>query len=151
VKKEVLWAIIFGLLVALGITFIVYRQQNQIVLTVASPTPTTLTELPTKLDEPLTITSPENESVFEEKAITITGSTSPNLPIVIFVNQKDFFTQSDADGNFSLNVNLESGSNQIMATTVDDYGVSYSDQVLVIYTNKSLEETLVSDEEIKSN
>ncbi len=150
-SKEIIIAIVFGLLIAFGLTFFVYISQNQSeVAPIASASPTPLAALPEKTLSPLSLLQPENEAVFEDKALVITGTTFPNLPVVIFVNQKDFFTTSDAQGNFSLDVNLESGSNLIVATTVDDSGLSHSDQRLVVYTNKSLEETLVSPDEVKA-
>ena len=152
-KKEVFLVIVLGILVSLGITFFIYQKQQTDQNTpaaTAKPTATeNLTTLPEKVADPIQITFPENEAVFEEKAITITGTTQANLPIIIFINQKDFFTQSDGAGNFSLDVNLESGSNIIKSVIIDDAGTQWSDEVLVVYSNKSLEETLVSEEEVK--
>lgn len=68
--------------------------------------------------------------------------------MVIFVNRKNFFTTADENGNFSLDFNLESGSNIIEAVAVDENGNSYSDTRLVIYTNKSLEEVLLTEQEV---
>ena len=74
--------------------------------------------------------------------------TFPNLPVIIFVNRKNFFTTSDNQGYFSLDFNLESGSNLIEAMVVDDQGRSFKDSRLVIYTNKSLQEVIVSETEV---
>ena len=148
-KKEILLAIILGVLTALGITFFIY-QNNQKATSSPTPTPTPVVEtLPEKSTSPINFTSPENEAVFENRAIVITGTAPANSPIIVFVNRQDFFTQSDDTGNWSLDLNLESGSNTIIATFVNDLGESFSDERLVIYTNKSLEETLVSDDEIE--
>lgn len=153
-KKEITLAVILGILVALGITFFIY-QKNKVVTptetTQVTPSPTPIETLPEKPAASIAISFPEHEAVFEDKAITITGtSIFPDTPVVIFINQQDFFTQSDNNGNFSLTANLESGSNIIVATIIDDQGVDHSDQVTVVYSNKSLEETLVSEEEIKA-
>jgi len=153
-KKEISLAIVLGILVALGITFFIYQKNQTIVpedIPSTTPSPTSVETLPEKEVAPIEITFPEHEAVFENKALTITGtSTFPNAPIVIFINQQDFFTQSDNNGSFSLAANLESGSNIIVATIVDDQGVDHSSQVTAVYSNKSLEETLVSEEEIKA-
>lgn len=153
-KKEIMLAVILGIFVALGITFFIY-QKNQLAAPTetfkATPSPTPVDTLPEKQVAPITISFPESEAVFEDKAITIIGnSTFYNAPVVIFINQQDYFTQSDNNGYFSLAANLESGSNIIVATIIDDQGQDYSSQVTVIYSNKSLEETLVSEEEIKA-
>ncbi len=148
--KEITFAIISGLIIALIITFIIYFKNNQEEVNQfrPSPTPIPITSLPDKADDPLTITFPENEVVFEDRSLTLTGHTFPLTPIIIFLNQKDFFTQSDEQGNFSFDLNLESGSNHHIVTTIDNQGVNYSDERIVIHTNKSLEEKLISEEEI---
>lgn len=153
-KKEILLVIALGICVALGVTFFIYQKQqanNELNSPTASASPATdnLATLPEKPANPINLTFPENEAVFEDKATTITGVTTANTPVVIFINQKDFFTQSDESGNFKLDVNLESGSNIIKGVIVDENGQQQSDQIIVVYSNKSLEETLVSEEEIK--
>ncbi|MDO5561634.1 MAG: hypothetical protein Q4G02_02570 [bacterium] len=153
-KKEILLVIALGICVALGVTFFIYQKQqnnNELNSPIASASPTAenLVTLPEKPADPINLTFPENEAVFEDKAITVIGTTTANTPVVIFINQKDFFTQSDADGNFQLDVNLESGSNIIKGVIVDENGQQQTNQIIVVYSNKSLEETLVSEEEIK--
>lgn len=140
-----------GLLVAFIITLIMYLRARPTTPDASpSPTPTPVTSLPDKQNEPIEFIDLENESVFDNKSITVAGHTFPNLPVVIFVNQKNFVTTSDEQGNFSLDINLDSGSNLIIITTVDEQGQSYSDQRLVVYTNKSLDEILLTDEELQA-
>ncbi|MBQ6436358.1 hypothetical protein IJJ27_02215 [bacterium] len=150
--KEYLIVIGLGLLVAFGVTLFLYYHSSDNLPPQATPTPTPapITELPDKKSNPLTLDNLENESVFDTKSLTITGHTFPNLPVVIFINQKNFITDSDEFGNFSFDVNLESGSNLIQVTSVDQGGQSYSQERLVIYTNKSLDEILLTDEELKN-
>lgn len=148
--KEITIAICLGLLAALVITLIIeYRlNQNQPTTQTPSSSPTPLMSLPEKTPPPIELTNLENEAVFENKALTVTGHTFPNLPVIIFVNRKNFFTTSDNQGYFSLDFNLESGSNLIEAMVVDDQGRSFKDSRLVIYTNKSLQEVIVSETEV---
>ncbi len=150
-KKEIFITIGLGILTALGIIFFVYqsnknRQPTTPPLSINSPEIVTLPEKPKPM---VSFTFPENESVFENKAITVQGEASPHTPVIVFVNRQDFFTQSDESGNWSLDLNLESGSNLLVATVLDEKGQSFSDKRLVVYSNKSLEETLVSDQEIE--
>ncbi len=152
-KKEVILAIVLGILVAGGVSFFVY--QNQMIVPQEQEAPATespaavVETLPDKPREPMEISHPENEAVFEERALTIAGNpTAVNSPVVIFVNENDFYTTSDGEGNYSLAINLESGANYLKAVSVDENNQTLSDEVLVVYSNKSLEETLVSEEEI---
>lgn len=148
--REIAIVISLGLLAALVITLIIqYRfKQNQPLTNPPSPSPTPLMELPEKTPPPIELTNLEDETVFENKSLTITGHTFPNLPVVIFVNSKDFVTTADDQGYFSLDFNLESGSNYIEAMVVDDQGRNFSDSRLVIYTNKSLQEIIVTETEV---
>ncbi len=148
--KEITFAVISGLIIALIITFIIYFRSNQEEINQfrPSPTPTPITKLPDKTDNPINITFPDNEVVFEDRSLTVTGNTFPLSPIIIFLNQKDFFTQSNEQGDFSFDLNLESGSNHLIVTTIDDQGTNYSDERIVIHTNKSLEEKLISEDEV---
>ena len=146
--------VFLGLLVAFGVTMFMYwrsqRQSTTIPSATPTPSPAPITELPDKPVEPLTIASPDNEAVFDSKTITVTGHTFPQLPVVIFINQKNFLVTSDENGDFSLDVNLDSGSNMIQVTSVDNQGQSFSAERLVVYTNKSLDEILLTDDEVKA-
>lgn len=148
--KEIAIVVSLGLLIALVITIVFWhsQQKNTGSLYQVSSSPTPLLTLPEKTPSPIEFTNLENETVFENKAIVVTGKTFPHAPVVIFVNRKNFFTTADENGNFSLNFNLESGSNIIEAVAVDENGNSYSDTRLVIYTNKSLEEVLLTEQEV---
>ena len=84
-----------------------------------------------------------------ERDITITGTSIPDGFVVIFVNDNENIVLADADGEFSVEVALESGSNIISAYTVGDDGETHSHQITVIFSNKSLEENLVSDSEVR--
>jgi hypothetical protein len=153
-RQEISVAIVAGLVIASIITMIIYLSQNRSTTptpaTTATPTATPTTTLPDKPPTPIEFTGLVNETVYDHKSITVTGHTFPNLPIVIFINQKDFFTQSDAAGNFALDINLESGSNVITATVVDQDGSTYTAEILLVYTNKSLEEILLTEDELKA-
>lgn len=141
------------MLVSLVATVFMFWRSDRNPIVIPTPIPKAssvpMTELPAKPREPIQLTSPENEAVFDNKAITIAGEASPEALVVIFVNQKSFAIDADRTGKFTLDVNLESGSNQIMAAVVDENGETFWDKRLVVYTNKSLEEILLTDDELE--
>ena len=152
--QEYAIVIILGLLVSFGVTAFLFVRSDRNPAAIPTPAPVSLspepvTSLPEKQVAPIILTSPEDEAVFDNKAITIAGEASPEALVVVFVNQKNFVVTSDKNGNFALDVNLESGSNAIRAVMVDDQGATYSDNRLVVYTNKSLEEILLTQEEFE--
>ncbi|MBQ6437892.1 hypothetical protein IJJ12_00745 [bacterium] len=141
-----------GLVIAMGITLFLYWRDDSTPGTTPTPTPAAsappVTQLPDKQAAPIEFLVPEDQSVFEQKALTVTGHTFPDSPVVIFMGEKDFLVYSDATGAFSLDLNLDSGANQLTATVVTPDGESFSDSRLVVYTNKSLEEILLTEQEL---
>ena len=156
-KKEVILAIIFGLLVGSAVTLGVYlnRHKNtsdQIDTATTNRIALDPINVGQNNDETLSlvkITSPTNESVQTEATIQISGTAIPDNFVVIFVNDIEEQILADSNGNFTLSASLETGSNVLDAYTVSEEGDTHHDQIIVIYTNKSLEENLVSDSEVK--
>jgi len=151
--QEYAIVIALGLLVSLVTTvFLFWRSDdNPIVIPTPPPAPSSpppVVTLPDREEKPIILTSPDNEAVYDNKAISIAGEASPGALVVLFVNTKNFVVTADARGDFRLDVNLDSGSNVIKATMVDDRGVAHTDERLVVYTNKSLEEILLTEEEL---
>jgi hypothetical protein len=149
--KEIMIVVCLGLVIALIITAVLYwrSSRERLPTTSVTPTATPMTALPEKTPLPIEFLSPENESVFTSKEISISGRTFPNTPVVIFLGDtKSFVTQSDHEGNFNFDLNLESGSNILEAIVVDEFNHSYSDTRSVVLTTKSLEEILLTEAEV---
>ncbi|MBQ6450076.1 hypothetical protein IJJ08_04230 [bacterium] len=152
--QEYTLVVVAGIVVALIATVMIFWRNNHDAIVIPTPppapsTPPPVVSLPDKVSAPIIITSPDNETVFDTKQITISGEASPSALIVLFINQKHLVITADEQGNFAQTVNLDSGSNLIQATVVDDHGQSFSAERLVVYTNKSLEEILLTEEEVK--
>lgn len=122
-RKEILLAIIIGIIVGLGITFGVYtlRQklfQNDTASMIeesrqgsTSPSPTPLTNL--------LIQQPEQDLLTREDSVQVVGRALPNSYIVILSNDTEYITTADKDGDFAQDVALVAGGNllTIVATT----------------------------------
>ena len=157
-RKEIVIAIIFGLLVGLAITFGIYQlnhrnqeeTQNQSMTDRIVLDPINLNSKNATVAALISITNPENESVQENKKVELQGETFPNQTVVLFVNDNDYLLQTNDQGTFNLEIELESGSNIISAHVINpETEETEETQITVIYTNKSLEEKLVSDQEVK--
>ncbi len=142
-KKEVFIAIFIGLLLGVIITYGVYRARvsieptpdQNVINASASPLPDT---------SPLTslsITSPEDEIIQSTPGITVTGTTQPDSFVVILVNDDPTITTADQSGGFSVESELETGSNVIAIHSIDEDGNSVVEERTVVYTTQSLEET----------
>lgn len=124
-KKEAFIAILIGLALGLFITYGVYQARTG--LSRRSSDPNLITQLN---DEPfqgeLALSSPDDESVQEAGAVRVAGTTLANSFVVIFVGNEETITRSDDSGNFSVEVELESGSNVITVYVIDQDGRSVS-------------------------
>ncbi len=110
-------AILIGLFVA-GTVFFVYQitqnkntEKKEEISILPSPTPTNAQSI-------LTITSPENESVTDQKTIEIKGKAPSNATIIISTeNGHSSITVSD-NGDFSEEISLDSGVNLVQITAI---------------------------------
>lgn len=90
------------------------------VLPTAKPIPeNSVSETPralsTSSEMSLTLTAPLNGVVLKTGSVVVRGKTSPNAEV--FVNDQS--TRADANGNFSLTVNLDEGENKLVVSAND--------------------------------
>ena len=76
---------------------------------------------------PLTITEPADGATLTSNAISVKGQTAPGANVS--VNDQAFL--ADKDGNFAVNLNLESGPNTIDVVASDDSGNSQESLLIV--------------------
>lgn len=141
-RKEVFLAIFIGLVMGLFITYGIYQAQSgqdEAVTDVkelkANPQPTTS---PEKLGQ-LAIYNPTDESIISESNIKVTGKTTTDSQVVIFVNDKPYITRSDDTGNFTKDVELDELSNVIQVHSIEEDGESLKAQKTVIVYDGPLE------------
>lgn len=138
-RREVVWAIIAGIILGLIVAFGVWRIKssvsknkkvvNNIVEQTPAPTPISIQEFKVVLDKPL------NNDITTENSIIVSGITKPGLWVVISGESGDYIIQSDTSGAFSENIELIAGVNQIKVTAFDSTGSSQSTNVLVVYSS----------------
>lgn len=137
-RKEMIVAILFGLIVGLILTYGFYRARIALgpdPNPIASPTPGATNSPTPNGDSQITVMSPADESVQAENSTTITGRTLPNSTVVILVNNDEEVTMSDDAGNFSQERTLESGSNVITINVLDTEGNTFTAERTVIVAN----------------
>lgn len=142
-RKEVVWAIVAGIVLGLVVAFGVYRINSTISSkkTTAgnrptpSPTPSTPQEFKVVLDQP------EDDDVLTQNSVNVTGITK-SLAFVTFSGEDgDFLVQADNSGAFSQSVDLVPGINQIKVTAFDPSGNQNASEVLVVYSSSFQDET----------
>jgi hypothetical protein len=137
-KKEVLIAILLGLAVGLIITYGLYRVRTSI----SQPPVAELDQLATSaasLNEPpqttITILNPEEGAVLTNRSLRVTGASTPDSYIVLFVNDTDHVSTTDPTGNFSFEVVLDTGVNVLRVHVVDTEGTTTTEERVVVVSS----------------
>lgn len=152
--KELLLAIFLGALLGFGITGGVVALKNNrssqatSLISVSptpvlsgtissSPKPTVADTLDTNSHQ-ITIDSPENESVVTNSQITLKGSTTPLSHLVITTPSKTYLTTADNAGNFNLDLEIDSGANQIEINSLDANDNQATTKIIITYSTAKI-------------
>jgi len=146
-KKEVLLAIIIGFALGLVITFGVWKankalkeaapkqqlpaKQAQEEEKVSSPTPA-----PAQLS--LAITSPEDNSIINKEKVNISGKTSSEATIVITYEEGEKIIETDENGNFSAEITLVGGANEVTVSAYDEEGNEATKTLNLVYSTAEI-------------
>lgn len=132
-RKEILWAIIAGIIFGLVVAYGAYRINTKIKdqKIISSPTPKSQISNEFKI----TLNQPENEDVVTESKITIEGITKPQSFIIVSGENEDYITQTGNNGVFQKEINLVAGVNTIRITAYDTSGGQSVEKVLVVYSS----------------
>jgi hypothetical protein len=143
-RKEILLAIIVGILVGLGLTFGLYllRQQlgdNSTVDTIEQSRQGDAT-LPTEENlGTLIIQQPAVDMYTQEQELRIVGRAVPMSYIVALVGPEEFITTADDDGDFSLTVKLVAGGNRVSIVATSPDGSQETVVRSVVYSDVDLD------------
>ena len=142
-KKEILIAIIIGFILGLIITFGIWTANKSLKNGVQNkqkteenlPTPT-----PSQNEEGifLEITSPLNNDIISKEDITIEGQTKPQAVIAIIYQEGEELIQADSQGNFSADITLVGGANEIQISAYDDQNNEAKKTLDLIYSTAKI-------------
>lgn len=145
-KKELVIAIIIGLVIGFGLAAIFWTrtQTSSINLNFLSgqnkqannTTPTTSPEPTQKKQKevPLKITNPDNEIVHPKENLTISGNTSSHATVVIIWEEGEDILVADENGDFETEVTLVGGENRIEVSAYADDGTKTSQTLTITYS-----------------
>lgn len=141
-RKEILLAIVVGIIVGLGITFGLYflRERFQPRQTIeqlaglgtveSSPSPT--------LEGALVIQQPRNNLYTQDSFTRIVGRSSPGSYIVILAEGNEYLTTADQDGDFSQEIQLTSGGNRVTVLSTTPEGAQEEVVLSIVYSTVDL-------------
>jgi hypothetical protein len=132
-------AVLVGLLAAGG-AFYLYQMTKTVPNEKTKPV--TLGEQVTPTPTPdtgnyLTIDTPQDEEVSTKATITIAGKTNKEATIIVSSEDADQVVKPSGDGNFSLTMNIGSGTNLLQITAVYPNGEEKSVNKTVTYSTEN--------------
>jgi len=147
--KEFVLTIILGAVLGFGITgsyLVVHKNNNESISannSQLSPTPviseTVAQTTPTVTETSnLTITAPENNTVLSTDTTSIKGTAKSNSSIIISSSTQTFTGQANANGIFSININLASGANLVKITAIDSEDNQTETELLLTYSTAKI-------------
>lgn len=154
--KELLLAVILGALLGFGITGGVIALKNNknpastlpkiAALPTISGTNSGLTQ-PTQNpsntstgteNHQITIESPGNESIVTDSKVTIKGSTSPLSSLIVSTQSKSYLSSADNAGNFNVDIDIDSGVNQIQIDAIDLEDNQSTTNLIITYSTAKI-------------
>lgn len=139
-KKEVLIAIIIGFGLGLVITFGIWTA-NKALKTSAPQEEATLAEEVERTPSPafsLVITSPEDNFLSDEETIEVNGTTAPKAIVVVLYQEGEKILEADEKGNFSTEINLSGGVNEIKVSAYNQEGSEEQKTLTVVYSTAEI-------------
>lgn len=151
--KEIVLTIVLGTLLGFGLTggyFAIKKSSttsaniitptNPVVKSELTPAINNSTPTPTSNDSnnQIIIDSPENESIVSNSKVTIKGSCNRQSTIIITTITKNYFVHSDNNGNFSAEIEVESGANQIQIDAIDPDDNQSTTKLLITYSTAKI-------------
>jgi hypothetical protein len=137
-RKEILFAIVAGVLFGLVISFGIWKANSTIKPNSASDTQNTnstpVAQNPIQIG--LTIARPQEYEIVNQNQVLISAITSPNSWVSISGEGEDYVIKSDANGAFEINVSLIKGLNEIIVTAFDNNGNQKSHNIPIIYSTE---------------
>lgn len=144
-RKEVLIAIIIGFGLGLVITFGIWRANKSLKETVTSKQEISeekaeeiITPTPVKETTGFSLTSPENNSISNKDKIAVTGKSTPEAVIVVLYQEGEKILETDKEGNFSTEITLVAGSNEIKVSSFGKDGSESTQTLYVVYSSAEI-------------
>lgn len=121
-RKEVIFAVIFGIILG-GIILFGINLANNSVKNGIEATPSAQSNQPTATPTPETkstfdVIVPQDHSVLSETTTTLRGTAEPLSTVAIITELNDLMIDVSSEGTFSAQINLSSGANNIKVVQV---------------------------------
>jgi len=152
-RKEALIAILIGSIFGLAVTFGIrgsdqllkdsqllknaFRSNSQ--EEEPTPMPTPIIDSSAEKTSALILSSPHNNDIIDQDKVVIEGITSPNAMVTfLYEKEGEIIITSDGDGNFSQEIELIGGANEIKITSFDTEGKETNKIINLVYSTAEI-------------
>lgn len=136
-RKEVLIAVIIGLVLGGIITFGIYTA-NQSNNRQDQEPQTNVTPSPSPIENLFQLSSPQDGDILSTSTATLSGSLKSDTYLVISTDQSDYFVKPNSDNSFSQSITLTQGANPIKLTAIDFDNNRQELTINLVYTTAKL-------------
>lgn len=136
-RKEVLIAVIIGLVLGGIITFGIYTA-NQSNNRQEQEPQTNVTPSPSPIENLFQLSSPQDGDILSTPTATLSGSLKSDTYLVISTDQSDYFVKPNSDNSFSQSITLTQGANPIKLTAIDFDNNRQELTINLVYTTAKL-------------
>lgn len=112
-RKEVIFAIVAGVAIGLIFAFGAWKT-TQVIKSKTTARPNQTKTIEPKKNISLTLDNLIDFEVFTKSPITLTGFSLPLTDIIVSTTDADFYTKTDQDGAFSIEIELPAGLSEII-------------------------------------
>jgi len=142
-KKEVLIAIVSGLILGLIVTLGIYTAnkslEQQKAKKEAATQTTPLPSPPLTTQKTLDITSHENFDLINQSELTLSGIAWPEAVVALMTETDNQLTQADDEGIFSFKFKLVKGFNEITVIATDETNETQTQNLILTYSTSKIE------------
>lgn len=142
-RKEILLAIIVGILAGLGVTYVIYSVRQAML---RSSTPSEIEQrrqesapTPSPTTSSLTIKHPALDFLTYENSVQVVGKALPESYIVVLAPKGEYITTADKDGDFAITVDLQEGGNKLTVVATTPEGQQETAVATAVYLTSPIE------------
>lgn len=143
-KKEVIVAIVSGLVLGLIVTLGIFTANRSLEQQKAKKQAQDQTNLPPSpplenLQKSLQLTSHKNFDLINQSSLTLSGVAWPDAIIALMTENNELMTQADEEGDFSFNTSLIKGFNELTLVATDETGDTQTLNIVLTYSTSKIE------------
>lgn len=135
-RKEIILAIILGLILGAVIVFGYYRTNSISPVPGESPQITISPTIAPANQGLLLLTAPQDGDIFSEPVATISGTTLSSARIVIVSENEQLFVKPSPNGYFNQEITLDSGLNTVLISAIDINGDRADKTINLVFTTE---------------